>query len=271
MRNKALTGPGFYKRFLVIRRGEAAAVIAAMLLFGVLSGWLTGTDPVKALTAIPRSLLWMVSNILPDAQAFGGIPNIGRKLLDTIVSSLSATVLAAGFALFSGLAGSRATAVNPVLALASRSIASLFRNIPVAAWAMIFLFSFGQSTFTGFLALFFVSFGFLTRVFIDTIDETSSSSVEALRATGATRMQIVFQAVLPDTLPQLISWVLFCLETNIRSATMVGMLTGTGIGFAFTLYYRNMQYRSAWLVVLGIVAVVLGIELISHRIRKIIL
>jgi phosphonate transport system permease protein len=113
--------------------------------------------------------------------------------------------------------------------------------------------------------------GFLTRVFIEVIDETSASSVEALCATGATRAQVIFQAVLPDIAPQAISWVLFTLETNVRSATLVGMLTGTGIGFLFTLYYRYMDYKSASLVVIGIVVVVLIIEALSNAARKVVL
>lgn len=260
-----------YQTFLIRRRYEYLGIFVVVAVFAVISAVGTGYKPVTSITSIPRSLQWMFTYIIPDVQAWGRLPNILEKLGDTVISSLSATVLSAVFAFFSALAGSRATAVNPVLAGISRGFASLFRNIPVAAWAMIFLFSFGQTNVTGFLALFFVSFGFLTRVFIESIDETSSSSVEALRATGATRAHVVFQAVLPESMPQLISWVLFCLETNIRSATMVGMLTGTGIGFAFTLYYRRMQYSSAWLVVLAIVIVVLGIEFISNRIRKAIL
>jgi phosphonate transport system permease protein len=271
MSARVKTGPDFYKQFLVWRRGEYVLILAVVIFFGIGAGFLTKTDPIKALTSIPKSLVWMFSNILPDKQAIGRIPSIAHKLGDTIISSLAATVLGSVFALLAALAGSRTTAVNPVSAAVFRGIASLFRNIPVAAWAMIFLFSFGQSTLTGFLALFLVSFGFLTRVFIESIDETSGSSVEALRATGATRLQVIFQAVLPESLPQLISWVLFCLETNIRTATMVGMLTGTGIGFSFTLYYRNMQYPSAWLVALGIVLVVLVIESISNKVRKVLL
>jgi len=260
-----------YQNFLIKRRYEYLTILLVVVVFAVISAVGTGYKPVNSITSIPRSLQWMFNYIVPDVQAWSRLPNILEKLGDTVISSLSATVLSAVFAFFAALTGSRVTAVNPLIAVVSRTFASFFRNIPVAAWALVFLFSFGQTNVTGFLALFFVSFGFLTRSFIETIDETSSTSVEALRATGATRAHVIFQAVLPESLPQMVSWVLFCLETNIRSAAMVGMLTGTGIGFSFTLYYRRMQYSSAWLVVLSIVLVVLGIEFISNRIRKAIL
>jgi phosphonate transport system permease protein len=161
--------------------------------------------------------------------------------------------------------------VNGLLSAISRGIATVSRNIPVAAWALILLFSFGQSSITGFFALFFASFGFLTRAFIETIDEVSNSSVEALRATGAQFFPIIFQSVIPSSLPQMISWVLFEIETNIRSATLVGILTGTGIGFSFDLYYKSSNYSAASLVVMTIVLTVFVIEYLSNLIRRVIL
>jgi phosphonate transport system permease protein len=111
----------------------------------------------------------------------------------------------------------------------------------------------------------------LTRTFIETIDEVSSSCVEALHATGATYVQTVFQGVIPSSLPSIVSWVLFMIETNIRSATLIGVLTATGIGYQFDLYYKRLDYGSASLVVILIVVLVIAIELVSNRIRKVIM
>ena len=61
------------------------------------------------------------------------------------------------------------------------------------------------------------------------------------------------------------------IETNIRDATLVGILTGTGIGFLFDLYFKRLDYASASLVVLSVVILVIIIEMISNRIRKVIL
>ncbi len=111
----------------------------------------------------------------------------------------------------------------------------------------------------------------MIRSFIEVIDETSRSSVEALRATGANPLQTICQAVIPSVKPMILSWMLYMLDTNIRSATLVGMLTGTGIGFAFDLYYKNFNYAGAALVILSIVIAVLVIETVSNAIRRLIL
>jgi len=123
---------------------------------------------------------------------------------------------------------------------------------------------------TGFLAIFVETFGFLVRTFIETIDETSSSSVDALKATGATHLQTIVHAVFPSVMPQVVSWILYMIESNIRSATLVGLLTGSGIGFLFDMYYKRMYYPSAAMVVLSIVLTVMTIEYISNNIRRII-
>jgi len=169
------------------------------------------------------------------------------------------------------LMGTRTTNANPWIARIVRIIAAFFRNVPDVVWALLLLFTFGQNILTGFFALFFYTFGLLTRTFIETIDEVSSSCVEALRATGATSMQIVTQGIVPSVMSIIISWVLYMIETNIRASTLIGMLTATGIGFLFDTYYKRMEYGSASLVVIVIVITVITIELTSNKIRKVIM
>jgi phosphonate transport system permease protein len=72
-------------------------------------------------------------------------------------------------------------------------------------------------------------------------------------------------------MPQFVSWTLFMIETNIRSATLVGILTGTGIGNLFDIYYKSLNYHAASLVIVVIVLAVLIIESVSNAIRRVVL
>lgn len=238
----------------------AAVAYAAMLM--------TQFSVGKSFSSIPKAILWSVTNFFPDADAFSHLSDILTKLQETLLISIASATVAAIFAFIFALLGSRITKINNFLAALSRLIANIFRNIDVSIWALVLLFSFGQSSLTGYFALFVASFGFLTRAFMETIDEIGVESVEALRATGANFFSIVFQAVLPMSISQLISWVLFMIETNIRSATLVGILTGSGIGFIFDLYYKKMDYHTASLVVLSIVVSILVIEQVSNYVRR---
>lgn len=232
---------------------------------------ITDYNVIKGFTSIPKAAEWAVSNFYPNEKAMTRLPAIISSLTETLLVSIAATTVAAVFAMMFAIAGSHTTGVGGVFSFVSRSIATLFRNIDVAAWSMILLISFGQNVLTGYFALFFGSFGFLTRAFMESIDEVSSSSVEALRATGAGYFAIIFQSVIPSSIPQLLSWILFMVETNIRHATLIGILTGTGIGFLFSLYYKSLNYSAASLVVIVIVVAIFAIETVSNYVRRVIL
>lgn len=253
------------------RKRTITLVLLLIIVFCIISSKITDFNSLNGLLSIPDAFLWMITNFIPEANSFSKLPNILNKLIETILLSVAATTVAAGFALFFGVMGSKVTKVNGIISTVSRFIASVSRNVPDAVWAMIFLLSFGQNVLTGYFALFFVSFGVLTRAFIETIDESSINSIEALEASGASYPQIVFQAVIPSSMTQMISWILYMVETNIRSSTLIGILTGTGIGFVFDLYYKSMNYGVASLVVISIVIAVFIIEFISNYVRRVIL
>lgn len=260
--------PGeFYQK----KRLRSLLFVLLLLAVTLVAITMTEYDVAQGFTSIPRAMAWGLSNFYPTAEALTRLPNILRKLQETVLMSIASTTLGAVLALPFAILGSSTTQINRFLGRLCQLIALLFRNIDPAAWAMILLFSFGQSVLTGCFALFFGSFGFLTRSFVDTIDEVSGSAVEALRATGAGYLPIVFQAVIPASLPGILSWVLFTIESNIRGATLVGILTGSGIGFAFNLYYKNLNYNAASLVVIVIVIATLLIEALSNYLRKVIL
>jgi len=237
----------------------------------VIASVATDYSVIGGFSSIPKAIFWMAANFIPDEKAWSRFPDILAKLIETALLSVAVTVCAAICAFFFSLLGTKTTKVNPWIGRIVRIIASFFRNVPDVVWAMLLLFSFGQNILTGFFALFFATFGLLTRTFIETIDEVSASCVEALHATGATFLQTVFQGIIPSSLPVIVSWILYMIETNIRTSTLIGILTATGIGNLFDLYYKRMDYGSASLVVISIVALVIAIELTSNQIRKVIM
>ena len=249
------------------KRIYTVSILSVLLLFLLASG-ITAYDPVAGLVSAPKAFIWIITNLVPDQKSLERLPNILTKLSETAFLSVAVTVVAAICAFFFSLLGSRTTRVNSFLAGMVRIVAAFFRNVPDVVWAILLMFSFGQNILTGFFALFFTTFGMLTRTFIETVDEVSADCVEALHAVGATYMQTVFQGIVPSSLSEILTWILFMIETNIRSSTLIGILTATGIGYLFDLYYKRLDYGSASLVVLSIVVLVIGLESISSRIRK---
>ena len=255
----------------VRRRNNALIFFGLLVLVTAISVLLTKFDFLKGANSFVKAFVWGASNFYPDQKSLAKVPNIMLKLRDTVLISISATTVASIFAMVLALSGSRVTRIHSSISLLARGIASFFRNIPLVAWAMVLMLAFSQSPLTGFLALFLGSLGFMTRAFMETIDEVGKDAVEALKATGAGYFHIIFQAVLPASMPGIVSWLLFMIETNIRDATLVGFLTGTGIGFAFDVYYKGFDYHAASLVVIAAVLAVLIMESISNYVRRLIL
>lgn len=256
--------------FVKRKRTFTLAFLGVLALF-IITSAVANYDVIGGFESIPKAISWMAKNFIPNDKSWSRLPNILTKLVETALVSVAVTVCAAICAFFFSLLGTKTTKANPWAGRAVRIIAAFFRNVPDVVWAMLLLFSFGQNILTGFFALFFATFGMLTRTFIETIDEVSASCVEALHATGATYLQTVSHGVIPSSLPEIVSWVLYMIETNIRASTLIGVLTATGIGNLFDLYYKRMDYAAASLVVISIVVLVITIEILSNSIRKVIM
>ena len=171
-------------------------IVVAILSYGAVQ--VTGFEPSQALVSIPEAIAWALSNFYPTLASLKNLPAILIKLHETVFLAIVATttggICAMTFALLS-------TKGVPIFTITCRIVASFFRNIPDTVWAIVLLLSFGQNVLSGYIALFFATFGFLTRAFAETIEEVGASSIEALEASGATYGQIVFQAIIPSWLP----------------------------------------------------------------------
>ena len=257
----------------VFQKRKITYTLAFLIVLGIyfFSSALTEFHFTQGLASFQKAFLWIAENLIPDELAMRRFPKILNKLIETALLSVAVTVLAAIFAFFFSLFGSKVTGFHGLLNRAVRIIAAFFRNVPDVVWAMLLMFSFGQNILTGFFALFFTTFGMLTRAFIETIDEASASCIEALHASGANFIQTVFQGIIPSVIPGIVTWVLYMIETNIRSSTLIGILTATGIGYLFDMYYKRLDFSSASLVVLLIIAMTILIEMISNQVRKVIL
>jgi phosphonate transport system permease protein len=253
------------------RRNTGLIFLVSVVVLTVGSVIITKYDVLKGFTSIVRAIVWGSANFYPNINSMKELPDILHKLWETVLMSIAATTIAAIFAGLLALAGSRTTRMNLIFSIAVRGIASFFRNFPLVAWAMVLMLAFSQSQLTGYLALICGSIGFLTRAFVETIDEVGNNPVEALQATGAGYCHIIFQAILPSSMPLMTSWLLFMIDTNIRDAILIGFLTGTGIGFAFDLYYKSFDYHTASLVTILSAVTVIIVEIISNSIRRVIM
>ena len=256
---------------ILSKRKISVGLVALVLLLLIdVANKISGFSIMGGLISIPASFGWMATHLVPTVKSLSNLGGILSALWQTVLMAITATVLAAICALFFSLAGARTTSSNIVMARSARIVAAFFRNIPDVVWTIILLFSFGQNMLTGIITLFFTTFGMLTRYFVEIIDEICKDSTEALSAAGANFIQIFAQGIYPSIIPEAIIWTLFMVETNIRDATLIGILTATGIGYIFNLFYTRMDFASCGLVIISLAVIIISLELISGWIKRII-
>jgi phosphonate transport system permease protein len=134
-------------------------------------------------------------------------------------------------------------------------------------YALFFVASVGLGPFPGVLAVVTYTVMTLAKLYSEAIEGIEPGPVEAIAATGASRLQVLRFGVLPQVLPLFASYVLYRLETNIRAATILGFVGAGGIGFYIQTYLRMINYPAASAVLLVLVAMVMGVDFASSRLR----
>jgi len=146
-------------------------------------------------------------------------------------------------------------------------VLNFFRSVDTLVYALVFVAAVGLGPFPGVLAVVAYTTTSLAKLCSEAIEGIEPGPVDAITATGATRLQILRFGVLPQVLPLFLSYVLYRLETNIRAATVLGFVGAGGIGFYLQTYLRMIDYPAASTVLLVTVAMVMVVDAISSRLR----
>lgn len=149
-----------------------------------------------------------------------------------------------------------------------RRVMDATRAINEMVFAMLFIVAVGLGPFAGVLALWIHTTGILAKLFSEAVEAIDPQPVEGIRATGANALEEILYGVLPQVLPLWISFALYRFESNVRSASVVGMVGAGGIGVVLWEIVRAFQYAQTCAVMLIIVVTVTVIDLASARIRK---
>lgn len=148
-----------------------------------------------------------------------------------------------------------------------RRLMDALRAINELVFALIFIAAVGLGPFAGMLALFIHTTGVIAKLFSEAVEAIDHGPVEGIRGTGATKLQEIVYGVVPQVLPLWISFALYRFESNVRSATVIGIVGGGGIGMTFNEVMRSFQYEKAGAVLIIVVVAVSLLDIVSQRIR----
>ena len=152
-----------------------------------------------------------------------------------------------------------------------RRLMDAARAINEMVFAMLFVVAVGLGPFAGVLALWVHTTGTLAKLFSEAVEAIEVSPVEGVRSTGASYVEEVVYGVLPQVFPLWISYSLYRFEANVRSATVVGMVGAGGIGMVLWELIRSFDFQRTCAVMAIIILVVTLFDLISQKLRKMVI
>ena len=190
--------------------------------------------------------------------------------LETVQMALAGTFLALLAAFPLGFLAARNTAPHALVYYFVRTALNFVRTIPDLVLGLLFVAAVGLGAFAGTMALAIHTATVLGKLLSESVENIDEGVVEAIRATGAGYLQVLSFAVLPQIAPDLISFTLYRLETNIRAASVLGLIGAGGIGYLMNTSFRIFQYQEAAAIVLVLIALVMVVDHLSSRLRSLV-
>ncbi len=149
-----------------------------------------------------------------------------------------------------------------------RRVLDALRAINEVVFALVFVVAVGLGPFAGVLALFVHTAGILGKLFSEAIETIEHGPVEGIRATGASKLQEIIFGIIPQVLPLWTSFALYRFESNVRSATVLGIVGAGGIGVSLYQSFRSFKYPKVCAILLILIVSVGIIDTVSAKLRQ---
>jgi phosphonate transport system permease protein len=244
--------------------------LQAWLVWAIIVGLLAWSwRPTEMYRAVQLITDWR------NMAQFGGafVPNFHewRQYLDDMVVTVQIAIWGTALAVvaavpFSILISSNVCpqwVVQPV-----RRLMDACRAINEIVFALMFVVAVGLGPFAGVMALFVHNLGVISKLFSETVEAIDPRPVEGIRSTGAGRVEEVIYGIVPQVMPLWSSLTLYRLETNVRSATTLGIVGAGGIGQTLFQSVQAFQYGETAAQIVIIMVTVIVIDMVSAVLRK---
>ncbi|MFQ5785626.1 MAG: phosphonate ABC transporter, permease protein PhnE [Alphaproteobacteria bacterium] len=193
---------------------------------------------------------------------------IADPLIETIHIATLGTAATLVIAVPISFLAARNTTFNPLTWFVARFILVASRSVNTVVWALIFVAIFGPGPVAGVWAIVARSIGFMGKLMAEAIEEIDEGTVEAIEATGASRLKVLLIGVVPQVLPVLYGTTVYRWDINIRESTVLGFVGAGGIGIALYASINLFAWREVSAMLLVIFAIVVFSELVSAAVRR---
>ena len=211
---------------------------------------------------------FVVKMLPPDPGPYAGefLSATGETLGMAFLGTLFGAIIAFPLAYL----GASNVVPNRAVHFIVRRIFDIFRGIPSLIWALIFVAGFGLGPMAGVLALMMADFAPLAKMGAEAIENADRKPVESVTSSGASKLQILRFALVPQILPVQLSQALYFFESNVRSAAVLGIVGAGGIGYYLSDLSRNNHWDMVAFILIMFMVLVYVIDFISKRLRGLI-
>lgn len=249
------------------RQSWSVAVIAILLATVITAFLVTEVNWHALINNAGKTVNIWKAFLSPDWSLLG----IGfRLLLVTIFMAFMATAFAVVVAVPLSFLAARNLAqglVGRTIYMIVRAIMSIIRSIEPIIWAIIFVVWVRVGAFPGVLALLVHSIADLTKLYSERLESIDPGPVEAIRASGGSKLQVVLYGIIPQIINPYLSFTLYRWDINVRMATIIGLVGGGGIGQRLMQYTRVWRWSQASMMMILIMLVVWVMDYSSSRLR----
>jgi phosphonate transport system permease protein len=189
-------------------------------------------------------------------------------MLETVHIATLSTMLTIFIALPVSYIAAQNTTPNKATLWLGRFILVSSRSVNTIIWALLFVAIFGPGVLAGILAVMFRSVGFIGKLMGEAIEEIDRRPVEAMQATGASKMKVVLYAIVPQVMPAFFAIIILRWDINIRESTVLGLVGAGGIGVLLQGSIDLFAWQTVATILLAIVVLVILGEALTSVLRK---
>lgn len=256
--------PDVFERPVSARLAMPAMIVLALAIFAF---GLVDLDfsPSRLLSGLSQ-LGWITLLMIPPDPG-ASLPLYLKALGETLSIALLGTTIAAVMALPVSLLAARNIIPSNLVRFPVRRFLDSIRGVDTLIWALVWINVVGLGPFAGVLAIALSDFGAFGKLFSEAIEAADKKQVEGIRASGGSALHEIRFGLMPQVLPVIAGQVLYFIESNTRSATIIGIVGAGGIGLQLAEQIRVLEWQKVSFLILMILIAVAAIDFISGKLR----
>jgi len=256
--------PEVFNRPVSARLATPAMILAAsaIFVFGLID---LDFSPARLVSGL-HQLGWITLMMIPPDPG-ASLPAYLVALGETLSIALLGTTIAAVAALPVSLLAAKNIVASNFFRFPVRRLLDSIRGVDTLIWALVWINVVGLGPFAGVLAIAVSDFGAFGKLFSEAIEGADSKQVEGIRASGGNALHEIRFGLMPQVLPVIAGQVLYFIESNTRSATIIGIVGAGGIGLQLAEQIRVLEWQKVSFLILMILVAVAAIDWISGKLR----